>query len=400
MDVGVVATHIFPAKGYGGVSVTAAVLTKAWAEHGHKITLVAADESMDGPLASKDVRLGESVKVDLYPCYGFRRWGFGLGVIPRLFKLCLNAPVIYIHGIATWPSTLAAIFCVLLCRPFMVAVHGGLMPEHVALIRRKKSHKWLFYQLLTFPTLRRAIAVHCTSETEAQGVRGVLGEGAKILLVPNGIDSREVHVSPYAKAEGMTLCFLGHIQQEKGINAFIKIWLSQRRPGDQLMIAGRSVDDGYFKEFESLVEQAQGDITYLGYLERAEVMGLLAVSNFLVLPSGLESAGGMRENFGNVVPEAMAAGRPVLVAKGLAWDFVESIRVGFVFDRTEFSASAAINRAQSLSQEEWETMSYEARAYVEQQLEAGKLGEQVWRMLNSHVKADATSRVLEGSAYE
>jgi glycosyltransferase involved in cell wall biosynthesis len=400
MDVGVVATHISPAKGYGGVSVTAAVLTKAWARHGHKITLVAADESIDGPLNPKDVRLGESVKVDLYPCYGFRRWGFGLGAIPRLFRLCLHAPVVYIHGIATWPSTLAAIFCVLLCRPFLVAVHGGLMPEHVALIRRKKPHKWLFYKLLTFPTLRRAMAVHCTSETEAEGVRDVLGNGAKALLVPNGIDSREVQVSPYPKAEGTTLCFLGHIQQEKGINAFIRAWLPMRRPGDQLMIAGRSVDGGYFEEFQSLVEQAQGDITYLGYLERDEVMALLAVSHFLVLPSGLESAGGMRENFGNVVAEAMAAGRPVLVAKGLAWDFVESIRAGFVFDRTGFSASAAINRAQSLSQDEWEIMSCEARAYVEQQLEADKLAEQVWRVLNSPVKPVVASQLLEGSAYE
>ena len=400
MDVGVVATHISPAKGYGGVSVTAAVLTKAWAEHGHKITLVAAAESMDGALASKDVRLGESVKVDLYSCYGFRRWGFGLGAIPKIFRLCQNAPVVYIHGIATWPSTLAALFCVLLCRPFMVAVHGGLMPEHVALIRQKKPHKWLFYRLLTLPTLRRAIAIHCTSETEEEGVRNVLGENAKTLLVPNGINNREVQVFPYPKAEGITICFLGHIQQEKGINAFIKAWLPLRRPGDQLMVAGRSVDRTYFKEFQSLVEQAQGHITYLGYLERNQVMELLAVSHFLVLPSGLESVGGMRENFGNVVAEAMAAGRPVLLAKGLAWDFVESIGAGFVFDRTEVSASATIMWMQHLQREKWDSMSHKARTYVEQHLDAGKLGEQVWQVLNNPVKSPMVRQLSEGSAYE
>ena len=41
MNIGIVTTHIPPAKGYGGVSVTAAVLTKAWAERGHKMALVA-----------------------------------------------------------------------------------------------------------------------------------------------------------------------------------------------------------------------------------------------------------------------------------------------------------------------------------------------------------------------
>ncbi|MDD5276535.1 MAG: glycosyltransferase, partial [Methylovulum sp.] len=222
MDVGIVTTHIPPAKGYGGVSVTAAVLTKAWAERGHKMLLVASDESISGRLIPEDVTLGESVEVKLYPCYGFRRWGFGLSAIPALFKLCLQAPVVYIHGIATWPSTLAAVFCTLLRRPFMVAVHGGLMPEHVALIRQKKPHKWLFYQCLTLPTLRRAIAVHCTSSTEAQGVRDVLGEAARVLLVPNGIASSDFKVAPYPIRDGLQLCFLGHVQQEKGINAFIR----------------------------------------------------------------------------------------------------------------------------------------------------------------------------------
>ncbi|MGZ4999421.1 MAG: glycosyltransferase family 4 protein, partial [Methylomonas sp.] len=79
MDAGIVTTHVPPAKGYGGVSVTCGVLTKAWAERGHKMALVAADESIAGRLQPSDVQLGEEVDVELYHCYGFRRWGFGLG---------------------------------------------------------------------------------------------------------------------------------------------------------------------------------------------------------------------------------------------------------------------------------------------------------------------------------
>ncbi len=384
MDVGIVSTHIPPAKGYGGVSVTAGVLTKAWAERGHRMVLVASDESIDGRLQAEDVQLGEQVDVRLYRCYGFRRWGFGLGAIPKLFKLCLQAQVIYIHGIATWPSTLAAVFCCLLRKPFMVAVHGGLMPEHVDLIKRRKLHKWLYYKWLTFPTLRRAIAVHCTSDTEAEGVRNVLGEDARILLVPNGIDSRDIKVAHYPVSAGMRLCFLGHIQQEKGINAFIRAWLKVRRPGDYLAIAGRSVDGAYFKEFQALVEQAEGAISYFGYLERDEVMDLLATSHFLVLPSGLEEAGGMRENFGNVVAEAMAAGRPVLVARGLAWDHLEACGVGFVFDRNENSVCEVLRKAQTLERLTWEQLSWNDRQYVEQQLDPVKLGEKVWQVLTRH----------------
>ncbi|MDP1667300.1 MAG: glycosyltransferase family 4 protein [Methylobacter sp.] len=398
MNVGIVTTHIPPAKGYGGVSVTAGVLTKAWAERGHKMVLIASDESIAGRLRPEHVRLGEQVDVRLYRCYGFRRWGFGLGAIPELFKLCLQAPVVYIHGIATWPSTLAAVFCTLLRRPFMVAVHGGLMPEHVDLIRRQKPHKWLYYKWLTFPTLRRAIAVHCTSETEAEGVRNVLGEDARILLVPNGIDSRDLNVAEYPAGEGLKLCFLGHIQQEKGINAFIRAWLKVRNPEDRLVIAGRSVDGAYFEEFQALVEQAQGAISYSGYLERGEVMDLLASSHFLVLPSGLEAAGGMRENFGNVVAEAMASGRPVLVAKGLAWDHLEAFEAGFVFDRTEASVCEVLRKAQTLNSVEWERMSRNGRQYVEQQLDPVKLGEQVWQVLKKPDQAKLPQPLAERSS--
>ena len=400
MEVGIVTTHIPPAKGYGGVSVTASVLTKAWAERGHQMTLVASDESIAGRLRPEQVRLGEQVDVWLYHCYGFRRWGFGLGAIPELFKLCLQAPVVYIHGIATWPSSLAAVFCMLLRRPFMVAVHGGLMPEHVDLIRQQKPHKWLFYKWLTFPTLHRAIAVHCTSDTEAQGVRNVLGEDVRILLVPNGIDSRELKVAESPAGTGMKLCFLGHVQQEKGINFFIRAWLKVRNPDDRLVIAGRSVDGAYFEEFQALVEQAQGAISYRGYLERDEVMELLAASHFLVLPSGLEEAGGMRENFGNVVAEAMAAGRPVLVARGLAWDHLKSIGAGFVFDRTEASVCDVLRKAQSLDNLEWKRMSLNGRHYVEHQLDPINLGEQVWQVLKRPDQANLSLSEAKGTSYE
>jgi glycosyltransferase involved in cell wall biosynthesis len=400
MDVGIVATHISPAKGYGGVSVTASVLTKAWAGRGHKIVLVASDESIDGRLRSEQVQLGEQIEVRLYRCYGFRRWGFGLGAIPMLFKLCLEAPVVYIHGISTWPSTLAAIFCTLLHRPFMVAVHGGLMIEHVAMIRRKKPHKWLFYKWLTFPTLRRCIAVHCTCEAEAKGVRNVLGDDTRILLVPNGIDSREVKLLGYPAEEGMTLCFLGHIQPEKGINAFIKVWLKIRQPRDRLLVAGSSVDKDYFDEFQELVKQANDSIHYLGYLGRSDVMSLLADSHFLVFPSGLDAIGGIGESFGNVVAEAMAAGRPVLVTRGLAWDYVESFGIGYIFDRTGPSLRVALERSQSISRVEWERMSHNARRHIEQQFDSETLGERVWGVLTDLGMNDMLQKQIEGSSIE
>jgi glycosyltransferase involved in cell wall biosynthesis len=160
------------------------------------------------------------------------------------------------------------------------------------------------------------------------------------------------------------------------------------------------VDGAYFEEFQALVEQARGGIIYRGYLERGEVMELLASSHFLALPSGLEEAGGMRENFGNVVAEAMASGRPVLVARGLAWDHLEASGAGFVFDRTESSVCEVLKKAQALDRREWEQMSWKGRQYVEQQLDPVKLGDKVWQVLNRHDQAGQPQQLAERSSYE
>jgi glycosyltransferase involved in cell wall biosynthesis len=94
----------------------------------------------------------------------------------------------------------------------------------------------------------------------------------------------------------------------------------------------------------------------------------------------------------------MAAGRPVLVARGLAWDHLESFGAGFVFDRTEASVCEVLRKAQSLERSEWERMSSNGRQYVEQQLDPIKLGEQVWQVLKRPDQANLPQSLAEGSS--
>ena len=65
MDVGIVTTHVPPAQGYGGVSVTCGVLTRAWAASGHDMALVASDESIAGRLRPDEGDFGAKVDVGL-----------------------------------------------------------------------------------------------------------------------------------------------------------------------------------------------------------------------------------------------------------------------------------------------------------------------------------------------
>jgi hypothetical protein len=75
------------------------VLTKAYGT-GYKMTLVASDESIAAGCDPSEFWRRVNAALSLL---WIRRWGFGLGAIPELFKHACK-PVVYIHGIATWPS--------------------------------------------------------------------------------------------------------------------------------------------------------------------------------------------------------------------------------------------------------------------------------------------------------
>jgi glycosyltransferase involved in cell wall biosynthesis len=383
-DVGVIATHVYPALGYGGVSVATARLIAAWAKTApRRIGLCASDASESAFISPKDVQLGVNVEVRLYRCYWFKRWGFGLGAIPAIFNLCRQSKTVYINGIATWPSTLGALMCCLLQRPFVVALRGGLMAEHVEHIRQHKPAKWIFYNVFTLPTLRRARAIHCTSDLEANALHKYINEDLHVVIFANGISLGPVReAGAYLGQLGITLCYLGRISHEKGINSFLRVWLKVRRAEDKFIVAGGSFGagaDAYSKEFLELVSQAEGGIDYRGYVDAVDVSNIIESSHFLVLPSGLD--GDIRENFGNVVAEALAMSRPVIVCRGLAWDHLEAMGAGFVFDRNPDGADAVIRRIAVMSQDHWREMAARARNYAEKNLDINVVAECVWKVL-------------------
>lgn len=378
---GVVTTHIAPARGYGGPAVAVAELVRAWIRSGHSIALCTSDATEGSRLAAADLKIADRVEVFFYRAYWARRWGFGFGAPRYVFSVCRKAKAVYVNGIGTWPTTLAALFCVMLRRRFVVAVRGGLMSEHVTYIHRHKPWKRLFYWAITLPTLQRATAVHCTSESEAQGVRTLLGADCRCVVAGNGVDlHRIVFLAPPIEPI-MTLCYVGRISPEKGINEFLRVWSSCRAPRERFIVVG-SGEGKYFSEFLDLMRAPDSGIDYRGYVGREGVFGALEESHFLILPSGLGS-GGVRENFGNAVAEALGAGRPTIVSRGLSWDRIEKDGAGIVFDRNTEAARTAIERARKISPQAWVRMAKKARAYAKRELDIRVTAKQVMNTLRS-----------------
>lgn len=374
--VAIIATHIAPARGYGGIAECTARVAQAWGEAGIDVILCASDASEGRPLRVDELDMPASVTPVLYRAPILPRWGFGLGAVPALWSACRQADLVYVSGVGTWPTSLAGLFCRWLRRPFTVGVHGGLMAGHVAHIRAHKHLKWLFYRLITLPTLRRARAIHATSQIEADGVRALLPD-VPVAIVPNAVDMGVWQPLPPRQPDGgLTIGYVGRLSPEKGILPFLEVWLTTCRPGDRLLIAGTG-EGTYAEQVANRAATAGGAVECLGYVDAATVRSMLARCDLTVLPSGM-GEGGLRENFGNVVVESMALARPVMVTRGMAWDNVEQDGTGLAFDPSPAAAAAMLRHVQTLPPPVLVAMGERACRQMETRFSLQEVGAGLW----------------------
>jgi len=237
LRVALIATHTAPARGHGGIAEAVARTARAWAERGRLVVLCASDAG-EVPIMAEDVGLPLPATTRLYHAWGWRRWGFGFGAIPAILRVCREADVVYVAGVGTWPTTIAGLVCRVIGRPFVIGLHAGLMPGHVAHIKKRKPLKRLFYQTLTLPTAAAARTLHATSLQEAEGARALIPR-VPVVVVPNAVDPAEWSFRPQRPSDGgLTIAYVGRLSPEKGILPFIKAWAAARGPRDRLLISG------------------------------------------------------------------------------------------------------------------------------------------------------------------
>lgn len=374
-ELAVISTHVPPAQGYGGVASSIGNLLGAWARAGRRVALCSSDASIGKALTSDDVARACGVAAArLFRTWYFDRWGFGPGAPMAVWATLATAPAVYLNGIATWPTTLGALLCRVLGRPYTVALRGGLMAEHVDIIRRRKKLKWLYYRLITLPSLRHARAIHCTSALERDAAAALLAIGAMppFVVIANGV-ALPAEVAPPRRGP-LTVCYAGRISREKGINRLLRVWRAWRRDDERLIVAGSGAGE-YAASFERLVA-ADPTVSFRGYVSGPELRTIMADSDFIALPSGIED-NDLRENFGNSVAEALALGRPALVTRGLAWDELEPVGAGFLFGANDAEIATALSRARGADRD---AMASAARGHAARHLDIDVTAAALWRV--------------------
>jgi glycosyltransferase involved in cell wall biosynthesis len=338
-----VAASYLPAVRYGGTIVSVHGLCRALARRGHDVHVFTT--SVDGPKDSA-VPHNTAVEIDGVKVWYFRsqqarRLYFAPPLAGMLRDHVHEFAVVHTHAIYLWPLWTAARAARAAGVPYVVSPRGMLEKELIE--NRSLLWKAALIGFVEKRTLENAAAVHFTSRREADEARAFGFDLPPACEIPNGVDIHSDatgEVSPSIEtimAQGPYALFLGRINWKKGLDRLIRA-LAQA-PQVRLVLAGND-EEGYRQILEPLA-QAHGvarRVVFAGRVAGADKLALLEQAQFLVLPS-------YSENFGNVVLEAMAAGRPVIVTPevGVA-DLVRDAGVGLVADGDAAPLGAAMTR--------------------------------------------------------
>ena len=225
---------------------------------------------------------------------GFAKAEAALGHTVRLVRFSPRAiaaaDLVQVQGSWLWPVWAGVLLAVIFKKKLIITPSGSFDPVRLG------YHAWK--KRLAAPIdrwcLRHAALVQATSEKEADWIRAFEPRVKKVVVVPPGQELPSLAVSAANVAsKGKRLLYLGRRHPLKGLDL-----LEEAAQGLPLTLDIQSAVFGEEKE---------------RYFEACDA---------LCLPS-------LSENFGLVVAEALARGKPVLVTDATPWEGVEVHRCGW-----------------------------------------------------------------------
>jgi glycosyltransferase involved in cell wall biosynthesis len=331
-----------PAWRYGGPIRSVHGLCRALARRGHEVTVLTS--SIDGP-EDLDVPHDTPVKIDGVTVYyypvDFRRICRAPGLKKKLKAILPSADALHIHSIFLWPSWVAASLARSYGKPYVLAPLGML--DRGLFSKKNRIAKWLWLLLVGRRDIERADAIRVTSRRERERLAEFRFRNDRILELPNGIDPEAVPTGepsdPIRETAARTpyFLFLGRISWIKGLDRLIRA--VARAPEAVLVVAGND-DEGYLPALRAIVEACgvADRVRFCGAVYDADKRHLLSGCLAMILPS-------YSENFGNVVLESLAAGRPVIATPEVgASDVVADFGAGLVVEGAPEALAAAMTR--------------------------------------------------------
>ncbi len=238
------------------------------------------------------------------------------------------------HGLWQWPGVEALRIHKKSNLPYVVFPHGMLDPWFKNTYPFKHLKKQLYWWWRQEEILRRARAVCFTTKEEMRLAQKTFWPSRFNSLVTGlGVEdppAEDISIQqnlmdefPQLKNKRVLL-YLGRFHEKKGVDLLLDAWKKCQKEDQVLVLAGPEVKDRHFKLLKEKSQNEKKDIVWTGMLKGERKWAILRIADALILPSH-------QENFGMVVAEAMAVGKPVyLTNKVNLWREVMEAGAGLV----------------------------------------------------------------------
>ncbi len=252
--------------------------------------------------------------------------------------------------------------------PYFVFTHGMLDPWFKHTYPLKHLKKWLYWPWADYRVLRDARAVLFTCEEERLLARqsfwlykcneAVTSYGTD-QPPENESDLKSTFYKQYPHlSTKRLLLFLSRIHEKKGcdmlIESFFKV--AKKDPSLHLVMAGPD-QTGWMEKLKNQAETLGviDRITFTGMLQGDMKWGAFYASEVFILPSH-------QENFGIVVAEALACGKPVLISNKVnIWREIEEDKAGIIDNDTVVSTVRSLRKWLDMDVKSRQEMSRQAK---------------------------------------
>ncbi|MDO9405022.1 MAG: glycosyltransferase [Polaromonas sp.] len=292
------------------------------------------------------------------------------------------------HGIAVWKALKGTEI------PYFVFTHGMLDPWFKKKYPLKHLKKWLYWLWAEYRVLRDAAAVIFTCEEE----RLLARESFRLYSCTEAVTAYGTS-SPPSDREGLRehflarhphlrnqrlLLFLSRIHQKKGCDMLIEAFAQAAgsEPSLHLVMAGPDQTGWIATLKQQAARLGIADrITWPGMLQGDDKWGAYYAAEVFCLPSH-------QENFGIVVAEALACGKPVLISNKVnIWREIQADGAGIVQDDTVKGTAHALHQWLALSPQARKTMDQAALVCFDSRFRIDRVAESLIRIVRNHAPA-------------
>ena len=278
-------------------------------------------------------------------------WSYSSKLIPWLIKNIPRFDAIIIHGL--WQYHSFAVYSAIkklerkkISTPKVyVMPHGMLDPyfQRDPSRRLKAIRNWVYWLLIEKQVVNNADAILFTCETELLLARETfplykpkeeLNIGYGIIAPPLFKDQMKADFLEKTQGEFPYFLFISRIHQKKGVDLLLLAYnqlLNENKDNTDnipaLVIAGPGIDTSFGQSLLKIIEDfplLELKVYVVGMLTGDAKWGAFYGCEVFVLPSH-------QENFGIVVAEALACGKPVLISDQVnIWREIEDANAGII----------------------------------------------------------------------